>query len=81
MIVLQHENKNITNLTHMAHNTEWLIYNTCAMNHTINLGKDLKWWVTRYVIQIKRESIYHFYVNNAVRCIECVFITIILDTI
>jgi hypothetical protein len=61
MIVLQHENKNITNLTHMAHNTEWLIYNTCAMNHTINLGKDLKWWVTRYVIQIKRESIYHFY--------------------
>jgi hypothetical protein len=62
MIILLYGNKNITNLTYLAKNTEWRIYNTCAMNHTIKLGNDHSdWWVTRYVIQIKRESIYHFY--------------------
>ncbi len=61
MLILQYGNKNITNLTHLAQNTEWFIYNTCAMNSTIRTSANLKWWVTRYAIQIKRESIYHFY--------------------
>jgi len=61
MLILQYGNKNITNLTHLAQNTEWFIYNTCAMNSTIRTSANLKWWVARYAIQIKRESIYHFY--------------------
>jgi hypothetical protein len=61
MTILQYENKNITNLTHLANNTEWYIYNTCALNKTIETSAGLKWWLTRYVVQIKRASIYHFY--------------------
>jgi hypothetical protein len=61
MVILQYGNKNVTNLTHLAHNTEWLIYNTCALNQTIETSAGLKWWVTKHVVQIKRESIYHFY--------------------
>ena len=60
MVILQYGNKNVTNLTHLAQNTEWYIYNTCAVNSTIKIS-DLKWWVTRYAIKIKRQSIYHFY--------------------
>jgi hypothetical protein len=60
MVILQYGNKNVTNLTHLAQNTEWFIYNTCAVNSTIKIS-DLKWWVTRYAIKIKRQSIYHFY--------------------
>jgi hypothetical protein len=61
MLILQYGNKNFTNLTHLAHNSEWFIYNTCALNKTIETSAGLKWWVTRYAIQIKRESVYHFY--------------------
>jgi nicotinic acetylcholine receptor, invertebrate len=61
MTILQFDNKNVTNLTHLARDTEWAIYNTCAMNETITVSADTQWWVTSYVIQIKRESIYHFY--------------------
>jgi hypothetical protein len=61
MVILQYGNKNVTNLTHLAQNTEWFIYNTCAMNSTIRTSSNLKWWVTRYAIKIKRQSIYHFY--------------------
>jgi hypothetical protein len=55
------ENKNVTNLTHLAYNTEWFIYHTCALNTTLKTSQNLEWWVTSYVIYIKRESIYHFY--------------------
>jgi nicotinic acetylcholine receptor, invertebrate len=61
MTILQFGNKNVTNLTHLAHNTEWNIYNTCAKNETITIGEGTLWWITTYVIKIKRESIYYFY--------------------
>ena len=59
--LLQFGNKNITNLTHLAYNTEWNTYKTCAFNTTIKTSQNLDWWVTSYVIHIKRESIYHVY--------------------
>jgi hypothetical protein len=59
MVILQFGNKNVTNITHLAYNTEWLIYDTCALNKTIKTSQDLDWWVTSYVVFIKRESIYH----------------------
>lgn len=59
MIIRQFENKNITNTTHLAYNTEWVIYDTCALNKTIQVSNDLNWWVTSYIVYIKRESIYH----------------------
>lgn len=61
MIIKQYGNKNQTNLTHLAYNTEWLISDTCALNKTITTSKDLHWWVSKYVIHMKRESIYHIY--------------------
>jgi hypothetical protein len=61
MIILLYENINVTNLTHLAYNTEWLIYNTCAINKTITTSENLNWWVNKFVLHIKRESIYHIY--------------------
>ncbi len=61
MMILQYGNKNFTNLTHLAHNSEWFIYNTCALNKTIECGANQIFWITRYAIQIKRESIFYFY--------------------
>ena len=61
MSILQLGNKNFTNITHMSHNTEWFIYHTCASNETIITSEDLYWWVTTYVIYIKRQSTYHIY--------------------
>ena len=59
MSILQFGNKNFTNVTHISHNTEWIIYHTCATNKTIMTSEHLHWWVTRYVINIKRQSAYH----------------------
>ena len=42
-------------------NTEWNVFHTCASNHTIQTNADLNWWVTSYVIHIKRNSIYHLF--------------------
>ena len=39
--LLQFQNKNVTNLTHFSHNTEWNIYKTCASNTTIKTNQDL----------------------------------------
>jgi nicotinic acetylcholine receptor, invertebrate len=61
MMIQQTDNKNVTKLTHLAYNTEWQVYDTCAINKTIKTSVDLEWWVTSYVIEIKRESIYYFY--------------------
>ena len=61
MVIQQYDNKNVTNLTHLAYNTEWLVYDTCALNVTLKTSQNLEWWVTSYVIYIKRESIYHIY--------------------
>jgi nicotinic acetylcholine receptor, invertebrate len=61
MVIQQYGNKNVTNLTHLTYNTEWMVYDTCAINKTIITGHELEWWVTSYVIYIKRESIYHIY--------------------
>jgi hypothetical protein len=61
MHILQFKNKNVTNITHLATNTEWIIYDTCAFNKTIVTSENLEWSVTSYVLYIKRESIYHFY--------------------
>ena len=64
MKIQQYGDKNVTNLTHLAYNTEWLISNTCAINKTINTGVDLEWWVTSYIVEIRRESIYYFYTHK-----------------
>jgi hypothetical protein len=61
MMIQQTDNKNVTNLTHLAYSTEWQVYDTCAINKTIKTSVALEWWVTSYVIEIKRESIYYFY--------------------
>ena len=61
MIVQQYGNKNETNLTHLAYNSEWKVYHNCALNKTIKPGHGLEWWVNSNVIYMKRESIYHFY--------------------
>ena len=61
MSIKQFENKNVTNITHLNHNTEWNIYHTCAVNRTITTSENLNWWVTSYVIHIKRQSMYHIY--------------------
>ena len=61
MIIQQYDNKNVTNLTHLAYNTEWVVYDTCAINKTITTGHELHWWIASYVIYIKRESMYHIY--------------------
>jgi hypothetical protein len=37
------------------------VYDTCALNVTLKTSQNLEWWVTSYVIYIKRESIYHIY--------------------
>jgi hypothetical protein len=42
-------------------NTEWRIFDTCAANSTIQTSADLDWWVVTYVIQIKRNSLYHIF--------------------
>jgi hypothetical protein len=39
--VLQFQNKNTTNLTHMSHNTELEIYKTCAVNKTLKTSQNL----------------------------------------
>ncbi len=59
--MLQFQNKNITNLTHLAHNTEWSTYKTCAVNTTLKTSQDLEWWVTSYTIHMKRLTVYHIY--------------------
>ena len=61
MVIRQNGNKNFTNLTHLASSTEWFIYDTCASNFTITTNENLHWWVNKYVVHIKRESIYHVY--------------------
>ena len=61
MIVQQYGNKNVTNLTHLAYNTEWKVYDTCAINRTILTSQNLEWWISSYVIYIRRESMYHIY--------------------
>ena len=61
MIIQQLGNKNATNLTHLTYNSEWMVYDTCAINKTITTGHELEWWVSSYAIYIKRESIYHIY--------------------
>jgi hypothetical protein len=55
------DNKNTTNITHLADSTEWIIYDTCASNFTVTTSADLHWWVNKYVIKIKRRSNYYIY--------------------
>ena len=59
--MLLYQNKNVTNITHLAHNTEWEIYKTCAINTTLKTSQDLEWWVTSYTVHMKRLSLYHIY--------------------
>jgi hypothetical protein len=61
MTIQQYGNKNITNTTHLNANTEWEVYHTCASNKTIETSEDLFWWVTNYVLYMKRNSSYHIY--------------------
>jgi len=75
--VLQFQNKNITNITHLAHNTEWEIYKTCAVNTTLKTSQDLEWWVTSYTIHIKRLSVYHIY-TLLMPCAVLSFLSVLL---
>jgi len=61
MKIQQFENKTITNITHLCYNTEWQVYDTCAMQEVIVTSEELHWWVTKYVIYIKRHTAYHIY--------------------
>ena len=61
MKIQQFGNKNVTNITHLSYNTEWQIYHTCALDKIIVTTEDLHWWVTSYVIYIKRHTSYHIY--------------------
>jgi hypothetical protein len=61
MSVKQFANKNSTNLTHLTRSTEWIISDTYATHTLEKITEDLHWWITKYVIRIKRESIYYFY--------------------
>lgn len=62
MVIQQYKNSNKVNITHLTHNSEWYITNTCALNTTITTSKDLDWWVVKHVVHMKRESIYFFYI-------------------
>ncbi len=61
MKLLLFGNKNTTNITHLSVNTEWNVFKTKAINKTIETSEDLFWWMTSYVILIKRSSTYHVY--------------------
>lgn len=61
MQISQFDNKNVTNVTHLSYNTEWQVYHTCAKNKIIVTNADLHWWVTSYIIYIKRHTAYHIY--------------------
>lgn len=61
MTINQFGNKNTTNITHLSYNTEWNVYDTCALHKIIVTSEELYWWVTSYVIYIKRQSAYHIY--------------------
>ena len=61
MKLLQFENKNTTNITHLNQKTEWSVFHTCALNKTILTSAHLEWWTTSYVIFIKRRNYYHMF--------------------
>jgi nicotinic acetylcholine receptor, invertebrate len=61
MTILQYENKTVTNITHLSQGTQWLVYDTCAVAKIIETSGGLYWWVTSYVIFIKRHTVYHLY--------------------
>lgn len=61
MKIQQYGNKNFTNITHLSYNTEWQVFHTCAMHKIIVTSEELHWWVTTYVIFIKRHTAYHIY--------------------
>ncbi len=49
MSIQQYGNKNTTNITHLSYNTEWQIYDTCAVNKTIVTSEDLNWYECFYL--------------------------------
>ncbi len=61
MNLKQFGNKNITNITHLANNTQWKVYHTCAVNKIITTSDGLDWWVNSYVIYMQRETAYYTY--------------------
>jgi hypothetical protein len=61
MSIMQYKDLNITNTTHMSFNTEFDVMDTCAKHEVIETSADLFWWVTSYVIYIKRHSLYQVY--------------------
>jgi hypothetical protein len=68
MTINQYGNKTITNITHLNQNTEWQVYQTCALHKVIETNEGLFWWVTSYVIYIERHTVYHIY-NLLLPCI------------
>jgi nicotinic acetylcholine receptor, invertebrate len=61
MKIQQYGNKNVTNTTHLSQSSQWHIYYTCATHKIIETNDNLHWWVTSYVIYIKRHTVYHIY--------------------
>ncbi len=61
MKIQQFGDKNAINLTHLSASTEWDVFHTCAIHRIITTSENLNWWVTSYVIHIKRHSLYFVY--------------------
>ena len=61
MRIKQFGNKNKTNTTHLSQNTEWQVFETCALSKEITTSEELNWDVTSYVMHIKRQTTYYVY--------------------
>ncbi len=46
---------------HLANNTQWKVYHTCATNKIIRTSDDLDWWVNSYIVFMERETTYYMY--------------------
>ena len=66
MKIQQYGNKNVTNITHLSSNSEWLVYHTSALSKIIETSEELLWWVNSYIIRIKRHTTYHVNISIAI---------------
>lgn len=77
MKIQQFGNKNVTNITHLSYNTEWTVYDTCALTKVIVTSEELHWWVSSYRIFIFRLSLYHVY-NLIMPCFGKIYFRFVL---
>jgi hypothetical protein len=48
-------------LSHLNSNSEWIVYKSTALSKQIVTSEDLFWWVTSYILEIKRVGTYHVF--------------------